>query len=128
MGEAVLRSTAEKKGINIYVDSAGTAAYHSGDQPDKRTISTCAKFGIPIKHRARQIVAKDFTTFTHILAADESNLRDLMRIKPKDSTAQVTLWGDDEAIEDPYYGGIAAFETCYHQCTKFSNTFLDRLQ
>ena len=53
----------------------------------------------------------DFRRFTHILAADESNLRNLNRIKPKDATAEVRLWGsylDGEAIPDPYYGGMVS--------------------
>ncbi len=51
----------------------------------------------------------DFRRFTHILAADEANLRNLNRVKPKDATAEVRLWGsylDGEEIPDPYYGGM----------------------
>ena len=36
MGEAVLRDIAAKRGVDIYVDSAGTAGYHVGDVPDER--------------------------------------------------------------------------------------------
>lgn len=36
MGEAVLRCEATKRGIDIEVDSAGTGAYHVGDDPDYR--------------------------------------------------------------------------------------------
>ena len=66
---------------------------------------------VPIKHSARQVTQADFRTFTHILAADESNLRNLQRMKPRDATAEVRLWGsylDGEAIPDPYYGGMVS--------------------
>jgi hypothetical protein len=36
MGEAVLRDVAEKRGLNITVDSCGTAGYHTGEAPDDR--------------------------------------------------------------------------------------------
>ncbi|KAJ3734687.1 phosphotyrosine protein phosphatase [Lentinula guzmanii] len=129
MGEAVLRDVARKRGLsNIVVDSCGTAAYHAGEEPDDRTISTCKKHKIPIEHSARQIQTSDFTHFTHILAADESNLRNLERVKPKNSTAQICLWGsylDNKPIADPYYGGMNGFEHVYQQCLALSDAFLD---
>jgi low molecular weight phosphotyrosine protein phosphatase len=36
IGEAVLKDVAAKRGIEIYVDSAGTSNYHAGDLPDER--------------------------------------------------------------------------------------------
>jgi len=36
MGEAVLKDLAKKRGLDITVDSAGTAGYHVGDEPDDR--------------------------------------------------------------------------------------------
>lgn len=36
MGEAVLKHVAQERGIDLAVDSAGTASYHSGEDPDDR--------------------------------------------------------------------------------------------
>lgn len=36
MGEAVLRQVASERGVDIEVDSAGTGAYHVGEDPDDR--------------------------------------------------------------------------------------------
>ena len=36
MGEAVLRHVAKQRGVDLAVDSAGTAAYHTGEEPDER--------------------------------------------------------------------------------------------
>jgi len=131
MGEAVLRDVANKRGISdITVDSCGTAGYHVGELPDDRTVSTCRKHQIPIEHSARQIQTSDFTEFTHILAADESNLRNLERIRPKNATAELCLWGsflDHKPIADPYYGGMNGFEQVYQQCVALSNAFLDKI-
>ena len=55
--------------------------------------------------------SEDFKKFTYILASDEANLRALERMKPKDATADVRLWGafaDNKAIADPYYGGMVS--------------------
>ncbi|KAH7885918.1 phosphotyrosine protein phosphatase I superfamily [Phlebopus sp. FC_14] len=130
MGEAVLKHEAEKRGIAIAVDSAGTAGYHVGEDPDYRTTSTCIKHKIPITHAARQVKESDFKNFQYILAADESNLRRLEERKPRNARAQVHLWGsylDNKPIGDPYYGGIEDFERCFEQCTKLSNAFLDEV-
>ncbi|KAF8560229.1 LMWPc-domain-containing protein [Imleria badia] len=130
MGEAVLRHEATKRGIDIEVDSAGTGAYHVGEDPDYRTISTCKKHNIPINHSARQAKESDFSKFQYILAADGSNLRNLVAKKPSEGTATVRLWGsylDDKPISDPYYGDITAFEKCFEECTKFSKAFLDEV-
>jgi low molecular weight phosphotyrosine protein phosphatase len=131
MGEAVLKHEATKRGIDIDVDSAGTGAYHVGEDPDYRTISTCKKYKIPISHSARQVKKADFSKFQYILAADESNLRNLLAKKPTEGTATVRLWGsytlDNEPISDPYYGEIDAFERCFEECTKLSTAFLDEV-
>ena len=69
------------------------------------------KHNVPIEHYARQISTSDFTKFTHILAADESNLRSLNSVKPRNATAEVRLFGsylDNKPIADPYYGGMVS--------------------
>jgi low molecular weight phosphotyrosine protein phosphatase len=131
IGEAVLKHIASERGIDsLTVDSCGTAGYHVGEEPDDRSVATCRKHSVPISHAARQISATDFTNFTHILTADESNLRNLERVKPANSTAELRLWGsylDNKPIADPYYGSIDGFETCYQQCVELSNAFLDEV-
>jgi protein-tyrosine-phosphatase len=44
MGEAVLVDIAKKRGLDIQVDSAGTAAYHVGETPDDRYAHTPPSF------------------------------------------------------------------------------------
>lgn len=38
IGEAVLRHIAKERKIDLTVDSAGTAAYHAGEEPDDRSV------------------------------------------------------------------------------------------
>ena len=64
------------------------------------------------------MIPRDFYDFTHILASDDSNLENLLRIKPSDSIAEVKLWGsylDGKPIADPYYGNIVSwYRIVYH--------------
>ena len=48
LAEGILKS---KVSENVYVDSAGTAAYHVGELPDKRSISVAKKYGIDLNLR-----------------------------------------------------------------------------
>lgn len=55
MGEAVLADIAKKRGLNIKVDSAGTASYHVGEEPDTRyVLFTCLPF-IYVQYQVRYI-------------------------------------------------------------------------
>lgn len=80
---------------------------------------------VPISHEARQVTISDFTQFTHILAADANNLRDLKRLVPGNSTADVRLWGsylDNKPIPDPYYGGLVRLQEYLHATTTWKST------
>jgi low molecular weight phosphotyrosine protein phosphatase len=117
------------------IDSAGTAGYHVGDSPDERTVSTCQKFlghKIKVDFQARQVTKHDFTKFDYILCMDESNLRDLTSIRPKNATATLKLLGDfdpkgDRIIKDPYYGGMNGFETNFNQVTRSLEALLQHV-
>ncbi len=70
------------------IDSCGTAAYHVGQPPDSRTVKECSKNNVPINHKARQIKLDDFYSFDYILCMDKDNLADVLKICPKDATAE----------------------------------------
>jgi hypothetical protein len=64
--------------LQVEVDSAGTADYHTGDQPDLRTQRAALRRGIDLSGlRARQVTAGDFERFDFILAMDRNNLLEL---------------------------------------------------
>lgn len=116
LAEAAFRKVAADEGLDAHVDSAGTGNYHVGYPPDPRSVKEAAKYGIDISHlRARQVEIADFTQFTHVLALDHANLRDLQSIAPADATAHVSLVLDvvpgreGAAVADPYYGGEEHF-------------------
>lgn len=82
MAEGVFRSVASAHPIIGEIDSAGTGAYHSGEGPDSRTMSTLRRHGITkYDHAARKVTKDDFLKFDYMLAMDKYNLRDLLDIR-----------------------------------------------
>jgi protein-tyrosine phosphatase len=109
--------TQQAPGLQVEVDSAGTADYHIGDAPDPRSRRAALRRGIDLSGlRARQVVLQDFERFDFILAMDRSNLHELQAMQPKGSRARVQLFleyapelGQLE-VPDPYYGDADGFE------------------
>ena len=101
-----------KAGLDVFVDSAGTADYHIGAAADSRSIASAKLAGYEARpHRARQLAASDFEKFDIILAMDDANLRELTSRCPLHLRHKVDLFlrhsGVESAFEvpDPYYGG-----------------------
>jgi protein-tyrosine phosphatase len=119
LAEGILVS--KVKSDEIFVDSAGTGAYHIGKLPDKRSIEVAGKYGIDITNqRARKFTVKDFDTFDYIYAMDESNYQNiLMLARTNDDKSKVQLILNEAhptknlAVPDPYYGGNQGFENVY---------------
>ncbi|CAM3905491.1 low molecular weight protein-tyrosine-phosphatase [Vibrio aquimaris] len=115
-GEAILRAKAERMGLDIEVDSAGTIGYHQGNPPDPRSKSVGERRGYSFKGIvSRQIVDEDFAYFDLILAADKDNLADLHAQCPVEYRNKLQLFlsygeSEHEEIPDPYYGGDNGFE------------------
>jgi low molecular weight phosphotyrosine protein phosphatase len=79
MAEGVFRNFASSHALIGEIDSAGTAAYHSLEPPDSRTMSTLRRHKIiDYDHAARKVTREDFLTFDYLLAMDKSNLRELL--------------------------------------------------
>lgn len=125
------------------IDSAGTAAYHVGSDPDHRTMSTLRDNGIDsYRHKARKFVPADFTKFDYVFAMDSSNLQDLEVIrarllrdgKDENKLAKLMIWGDfggrekGEQVVDPYYGGKDGFDIAHEQMGRFTRGFLKYLE
>ena len=120
LAEAAFRNEAERLGLAIEVDSAGTAGWHTGKAPDPRARALAKAKGVPIDHlKARQIVSEDYRRFTHIFALDQANLDDIRAQAPADATAAIALLLDcvpgreGQAVADPYYGDEAGFEVTW---------------
>ena len=120
MAEGILKEKA--KNLNFEVDSAGTAAYHVGENPDPRSVMTCRKHKVDIsKLLGRQFTVEDFDRFDRIYVMDESNLKNVLKLaRNEHDVSKVSLLLDEISdrpkgmeVPDPYYGGADGFENVY---------------
>ena len=127
MAEGIMRNLGGNK---IEVDSAGTAGYHIGLQPDKRMIATAFDHGIDISNlRARQFQYDDFDSFDLIFAMDSSNYRNIISLAKNDNDKQkVKMILDNCNVPDPYYGGNEGFEHVYQLLHEACQNFLDNIE
>ncbi|PIQ49309.1 MAG: protein tyrosine phosphatase [Cytophagales bacterium CG12_big_fil_rev_8_21_14_0_65_40_12] len=108
------------------IDSCGTSNYHIGEQPDPRTIKNALKNGVELNHQGRQFTYADFLEFDYILPMDQSNKRDIERLRPGHERAEALMMRyfdplDKNAnVPDPYYdeekGFQEVFEILYRSC------------
>jgi protein-tyrosine phosphatase len=122
LAEGAFRAEAERLGLDVTVDSAGTGGWHAGEPPDRRAIAAAMRQGVDISGlRARQVKPEDFRRFSHILALDHDNLRNLRAMRPADGSAKIGLLLDHasgfegKAVADPYYGDDAGFDVTWDE-------------
>ncbi|MDY2587682.1 low molecular weight protein-tyrosine-phosphatase [Winogradskyella aquimaris] len=104
--------------LDFYIDSAGTAAYHIGHQPDHRSIKIAKQNGIDISQQtARQFKIVDFDTFDYIYAMDSSNYNNIISLaRNRHDIGKVKLFLEENPhinnknVPDPYYGDFSDFE------------------
>lgn len=102
----------------FYVDSAGTAAYHIGNTPDRRSISVARNHGLDISTQsAQQFKVSDFDAFDYIYAMDSSNYDNIISLaRNNNDIKKVQLFLDanpsiqNKNMPDPYYGKQDGFE------------------
>lgn len=123
------------QGMAYECDSAGTAAYHVGNQPDPRSIDVAHKNGIAISHAARQFQVEDFEHFDLVLAMDRSNYRNMAalvdgqpdNLKMMRDYDPVATAGDMD-VPDPYYGGLDGFDLIYDMMSRCIDQIVEDLE
>lgn len=125
--EGVMLHLLQERGItSVVVDSAGTSAYHVGEEADTRSQAEANRRGIHLPSRARQFVVADFDQFDWILAMDTQNLANIFSLtRTAQDKAKVHLFRDFQpdnikgrSVPDPYYErnfGLV-FDICRQGC------------
>ena len=129
----VLLKQLENKNLTnkITVDSAGTGDWHVGCAPDPRAVKAAAARGYDISYlKARQIEKPDFERSDYILAMDQSNKKELLKLAPDTFKGKIGLlldYGDSahREVPDPYYSGDQGFELVLDLVEDASSRFLE---
>ena len=133
LAEGILRSKVNPE--QIFIDSAGTAAYHIGEPPDPRSISVALKYGIDLRsQKARKLILRDFMKFDRIYAMDEHNYQKIISLAQNDDDKKKVKMILNEvtparnlSVPDPYYGGDQGFEEVYQMLDKACEAIANRL-
>jgi len=136
LAEAVFNHKIKKYKLESFfqADSCGTGNYHLGGSPDHRTIFTARKNGVAINHRARQLSDVDLIEFDQIIAMDESNEFNILRLPSASQYKhKVRLMraydphgpGD---VPDPYHGAEADFQEVFEILDRSIEQFIIELK
>ena len=136
MADGWLRHKAKNLGLSIEVDSAGTANYHVGSQPDHRMRRISMEYGVSIDElRARQFSVADFDNYDIIFAMDKSNEQNILRLARNETDKQkVRLFlnelhpNQDLEVPDPYYGTELNFREVIELLDQATHAFLKNNQ
>ncbi|WP_127137887.1 low molecular weight protein-tyrosine-phosphatase [Flagellimonas oceanensis] len=132
LAEGILQSKVDSEAV--FVDSAGTAGYHVGNPPDKRSIAVAKKYGLNITHqKCRKFSRQDFLEFDHIYVMDRSNFSDVASLATnKEEASKVKLLLSEvevgiQEVPDPYYGGEDGFENVYQMIDRACEAIAKKL-
>lgn len=136
MAEGILRNKAEKQGLKIKIDSAGTESIHVGENPDPRATQTAKEHGVDISRLvARQINRNDFEAFDLILVAETHVYNEVIRISRHESDKKKVDFimnlihpNSNKAVPDPYYGGMDGFEKVFDMLDKVCDAIIVKVE
>lgn len=118
MAQGVFEDLLRREGLEdeVFVDSAGTGAWHIGQPPDARAQESADKRGIDLsEQRARRVTPEDCQKFDYLIAMDVHNYESVSALC-RSSRAEVRLLleyapnSSQKEVPDPYYGGPDGFE------------------
>jgi protein-tyrosine phosphatase len=119
----------------IAIDSAGTHAYHVGNEPDRRAQETARRRGVDLSDLvARRVSEEDFGRFDYVVAMDQENFLSLAEICPEEHREKIHLFMDfapgmrTREVPDPYYGGAAGFERVFDLVEAAAQGLLDDIR
>lgn len=131
LAEAIFKEKLRKEGLStkIIADSAGTANYHVGENPDPRTVEIAEKHRISINHKGQQFKKAHRDEFDYLIAMDASNIQNMvseMGEKPDKLLLMRNFdpYGKGEDVPDPWYGGMNGFENVYQILDRSLDKFL----
>ena len=134
--EALFIKKIKKQGIEdrFFIDSAGTGSWHVGKKADSRMRLAAKDRGVHITSKARQIEKNDFQKFNYILTMDDSNYKNVMSLKNRETYSdsctvrKIQEFANsfyEKEVPDPYFGGEEGFNYVLDILTDSTSGFLD---
>ena len=130
--EAVFRQKAQA--LSLTIDSAGVIGSHAREKPDHRAQKAGIARGYSFdKIKARKVTVQDCEKFDLILAMDQQNIKDLIKIAPSNLQYKIQLFldyaenFDEQEVPDPYYGGAKGFQFVLDLVEDASDGLIKRL-
>jgi protein-tyrosine phosphatase len=117
LAQGVFENVLRRDGLQdaVFVDSAGTGAWHVGEPPDRRAQRSASMRGLDLSsQRARRIAPEDCENFDYILTMDEENYRAVASLCRGSAVVRPFLDfatdSPEREVPDPFYGGPDGFE------------------
>lgn len=121
MAEFIFNNLSREHGLNAHADSCATSTEEIGNDIHPGTRRMLRTHGVPFFPRAaRQLRRTDYDTYDAIIAMDEANIRNILRITGGDPHRKIhkllSIAGESRDVADPWYTGD--FETTYSDITR----------
>lgn len=134
LAEGILQHKAWKAGLTWSVESAGTGAWHVGEQPHHLSIKVAGMNGVDIsRQKARQFVKEDFLRYDFIYVMDSSNYVDVKKIAGKfwkeekvDLLLNELYPGENRNVPDPWYGKEEGYHHVYEMIERACTTIIEK--
>ena len=137
MAEFILKDIVKRKGLEneFFISSSATSTEEIWNgvgnpvYPPARAVLEAHSIS-PDGKRAVQLTASDYDKYDYIIAMDEMNIRNIMRIIKSDPKHKVSLFldfaGEHRSIADPWYTGN--FDETYNDVLKGCRALLASLK
>lgn len=134
--EGAFQHLVEEEGLSDFfeIDSAGTSAYHEGESANSNSQRTAKKHGITLYSKARQFRSSDLDYFDLILAMDDNNYANILRLASDQHENKIGRMRDFDPnagngqVPDPYAGGIDGFENVFQIVKRSCEGLLNELK
>lgn len=131
MAEFVMKDIVRKAGCEkeFLIESAATSTEEIGNPIHNGTRRRLREAGVPFsEHRAVQMTRADYDKYDYIIAMDQMNVRNILRITGGDREGKVSTLlsyaGSGRDIADPWYTGN--FDETYDDIVEGCRAFFDR--
>lgn len=130
LAEAIAKDEANKRGLDLIIDSAGTGSWHIGETPCENSQVVAKNNGIDISnYHARQVSKQDFNNFDLIIGLDAQNVYDLKQLGCHNPYLLGSFGYNNEDIPDPYFfDGFEGFDKVYEMIEKCVDTIFSEIE